>query len=86
MSIKEDKHMKFLTNVREGQNIVPLKFMYNDPMYGDDCLSVVYKDVDTGKKYIENIVKPCYELYIVKPERRNDKDVSGRYIHENRRL
>lgn len=76
--------MKFLNNIREDQNIVPLKIMYNDNYNGqnNDMISIVYKDIDTGQKHVENIENPVYELYIVKPEFRNEANVSGRYIHD----
>lgn len=74
--------MKFLTNIREGQHIAPLKIMYDNQYNGDDILSIVYKDIDTGKKYVENIERPMYELYIVKPEYRNDQYISDKFMHE----
>ena len=35
-----------------------------------DCLSIVYKDCDTGLKYVEELVDPDYEYYIANPDAR----------------
>ena len=37
-----------------------------------DCLSIVYKDCDTGLKYVEEIIDPDYEYYMVQPQFRTD--------------
>ena len=73
--------MKFLKNVRDDQRIVPLKLMYDDNYNQDDILSIVYKDIDTGQHFVENIEKPVIEIYITKPEFR-DVEVSGKYMHD----
>ena len=60
-------------------NIVPLKIIYDRDYNKGDIISVVYKDVDTGKKYVENIPDPIYEMYIIKPEYRNNKEFNAPY-------
>lgn len=65
--------MKFLKNVDPAVNhIMLLNIMYfNERNFDqDDVLSIVYKDMDTGEKFVENINKPKIEVYIVKPEYR----------------
>ena len=51
-----------------------LKTYYDKGSYDvntpDDVLDIVYKDMDTGKKYVETIRNPKIEIYIVKPEYR----------------
>ena len=81
--------MKVLKSYKEGMNIVPLKVMYDDEYKTEKAssiISVVYKDVDTGKKYVENIEDPEYELYIIKPEYRNNTDLNSTfactYMHD----
>ena len=73
--------MKFLKDVRDNQRIVPLKFMYDDNYNQDDILSIVYKDIDTGQHFVENIEKPMIEIYITKPEFRGT-EISDKYMHD----
>ena len=73
--------MKFLKDVRDNQRIVPLKFMYDDNYNQDDILSIVYKDIDTGQHFVENIEKPVIEIYITKPEFRGT-EISDKYMHD----
>ena len=66
--------MKFLKGVDpEVNHVMLLNILYfNERDYEqDDVLSIVYKDIDTGEKFVENIVKPEIEVYIVKEEYRN---------------
>jgi len=67
--------MKFLPNNMEGKNLMPIHVYYTRGSYNDfsqpDILDFVYKDLDTGKKYVETIENPYYEIWIVKPEYRN---------------
>lgn len=78
--------MKVLKTYKPGMNIVPLKVVYDNEYNNGDIISVVYKDVDTGKKYVENIENPMYEMYIVKPEYRNDPNFNAKfcssYMHD----
>ena len=63
--------MRFLKGVDpEVNNVMLLNILYfNERNYAeDDVLSIVYKDMDTGEKYIENIVRPEIDVYIVKEE------------------
>ena len=66
--------MKFLPANMEGKNLMPIHVYYSRGTYDGsvpDILDFVYKDLDTGKKYVESIVNPYYEVWIVKPEYRN---------------
>ena len=73
--------MKFLKDVRDNQRIVPLKFMYDDNYNQDDILSIVYKDIDTGQHFVENIEKPVIEIYITKPEF-GGTEICEKYMHD----
>lgn len=73
--------MKFLKDVRDDQRIAPLKFMYDDNYNQDDILSIVYKDIDTGQHFVENIEKPVIEIYITKPEYRGT-EVTDKFMHD----
>jgi hypothetical protein len=42
----------------------------NDFTTPDDTLDIVYKDIDTGKIYVETLNNPKIEIYVVKPEYR----------------
>jgi len=67
--------MKFLPRALDSSNLMILKTYYNsgtkDFSTPDDVLDIVYKDLDTGKIYVESIPNPKIEIYIVKPEKRN---------------
>lgn len=66
--------MKFLPQNMEGKNLMPIHVYYYRGTYdgsSPDVLDFVYKDLDTGKKYVESIQNPVYEVWIVKPEYRN---------------
>ena len=78
--------MKVLKSYKEGMNIVPLKVVYSTEYNKKDIMAIVYKDVDTGKKYVENIEEPVYEMYIVKEQYRNNPDLNAKfssaYMHD----
>lgn len=78
--------MKVLKSYKEGMNIVPLKVIYDNNYNNVDIMSIVYKDVDTGKKYVENIEEPVYEMYVIKPEYRGNSDITSKfsnaYMHD----
>ena len=65
--------MKFLTGIDENSNIMLLNILYfNERNFEkDDVLSIVFKDIDTGAKMVQNIRKPCIEVFVVKPEYRD---------------
>ena len=66
--------MKFLSENMEGRELMPIHVYYTRGDYkceDDDILDFVYKDLETGKKYVETIRHPYYEVWIVKPEFRN---------------
>lgn len=65
--------MKFLSNIEETQNVMPLNITYEKgntykPELKDDYIDILYKDMDTGKKYVETIIHPNIEIWITKPE------------------
>ena len=64
--------MKFLSKTLDGSNLMALNVYYSsgtrDYTTPDDVLDFIYKDMDTGKKYVETIHNPKVEVYIVKPE------------------
>ena len=78
--------MKVLKSYEPGMCVVPLKVIYDRNYDNGDIISIVYKDVKTGKKYVENIPDPTYELYIIKPEYRNNRDINAKfscsYMHD----
>ena len=70
-----NKNMKFLPVTLDNSNLMLLNTYYhpgtNDYTTLDDTLDIIYKDMDTGKKYVETIHGPKIEIYITKPEYRN---------------
>ena len=66
--------MKFLSRALDNSNLMLIKTYYNpgskDYNEPDDVLDIIYKDIDTGKKYVETIPNPKVEIYILKPEYR----------------
>lgn len=67
--------MKFLSKGLESSRLMILNTYYDegtrDYTTPDDVLDIIYKDMDTGKKYVETIHSPKFEVYIAKPEFRN---------------
>lgn len=66
--------MKFLDGIFDNKNIMPLNIYYDRGSYGsknDDIIDIIYKDMDTGKKHVQTIKNPKYEVWITKPEHRN---------------
>ena len=74
--------MKFLKNVNETTNVMPLNFIYHDTrnFMEDDAIDIVYKNIDTNEIIVETIEKPEIEVWIVKPEFRNRFNTSRDYI------
>lgn len=74
--------MKFLPLEMVTSNIIPLNFIYdrgND--FGDDKLTIIFKDNDSGMKSSYTIKKPVIEAYFVKPEYRTfDNDLSHHWF------
>lgn len=66
--------MKFLSKALESANIMILNTYYDngtrDFSTPDDVLDIIYKDMDTGKKYVETIHNPKFQVWITKPEYR----------------
>lgn len=65
--------MKFLPENMDGKNLMILNTYYDRGNWGkpDDVLDIIYKDIDTKRKYVYTAVNPIVEIYIVKPEYRN---------------
>lgn len=66
--------MKFLDGIFDNKNIMPLNIYYDRGSYGsndDDVLDIIYKDMDTGRKHVQTIKNPKYEVWVVKPEYRD---------------
>lgn len=67
-----------LKDVPEGANVLILNVQYvrskklPDGGYSDDCLYIVYRDLDTGKKRLQIIKNPKTDIYVTKPEYMND--------------
>ena len=67
--------MKFLSRALDNSNLMILRTYYSggtrDYVTPDDVLDIIYKDMDTGKKYVETIVNPKIEIYVAKPQCRD---------------
>jgi len=65
-------NLKFLDGVFDNKNIMPLNIYYTRGEYNEeDYIDIIYKDMDTGKKYVQTISNPKIEVWITKPEFRN---------------
>lgn len=56
------------------EDLMLINILYNKPSKVNnftDSIDVIYKDLSTGKKYLEHIINPPMEIYITKPEYRN---------------
>ncbi len=63
--------MKFLPREKVSPNIIPLNFIYNrGDNFGEDVLTIIFKDNKSGIKSVHSIKNPKIEIYIVKPEYR----------------
>lgn len=66
--------MKFLRGITSKEShLMLLNIMYFDDhdYKKSDVLTIIFKDIDTGKKYVENITDPEIDIWIVKPEFRD---------------
>lgn len=67
--------MKFLPRALDNSNLMMLRTYYDsgskDYSTPDDVLDFVYKDIDTGKIYVESIYNPKIEIWIVKSQYRD---------------
>lgn len=74
--------MKFLPQELVTSSIIPLNFIYdrgND--FGEDKLTIIFKDNDSGMKSSYTIKQPVIEAYFVKPEYRTfDNDLSHHWF------
>ena len=53
---------------------MPLNIYYNGGDYtkqNDDWIDIIFKDMDTGRKFVKTIVNPDIEIWVVKPEYRD---------------
>lgn len=67
--------MKFLSKSLGNSNLMMLNVLYDKGSQDytlDDRLDFIYKDIDTGKTYVETIHSPLIEIYVAKPEHRVD--------------
>ena len=79
--------MRFLGNEAEGRSIMPLNFIYSNPKNEPDTLMILYKDIDTGEKFVKNIQNPEIIVYVVKEQYRGNSpgdplNVEGTYNHD----
>lgn len=76
--------MKFLGPQADSMDLMILNIIYYEGEKGqkDDVLYVVYKDINTRKKYVETIHNPKVEVYIVRKEYRNFNYFKD-YIHKD---
>ena len=67
--------MKFLNDTFNRKDIMPLNIYYNRGSHNwavpDDVIDIIFKDMETGSKYVETITNPIIEIWVVKPEFRN---------------
>lgn len=70
--------MKFLPPEMVTPAIIPLNFIYDrGTEFGQDTLTIIFKDNDSGMKSSYTIKQPVIEAYFVKPEYRTfDNDLS----------
>lgn len=70
--------MKFLPPEMVTPNIIPLNFIYDrGTNYGEDTLTIIFKDNISGMKSVHTIHQPVIEAYFVRPEYRTfDSDKS----------
>lgn len=73
--IKGGQKMRFLSKALDKSNLMMINVYYDKgsrDSTNDDRLDFVYKDIDTGKTYVETIYNPMIEVYVAKPEYRVD--------------
>lgn len=78
--------MKFLPPEMVTPNIIPLNFIYDrGTEYGQDSLTIIFKDNVSGLKSVYTINQPVIEAYFVKPEYRTfDNDKSHHWYPMNK--
>lgn len=62
--------MRFLGIEAENRDIMPLNFIYKSEYKKPDYLMIVWKDINTGEKFVTNIENPEIYIYIVKEQYR----------------
>ena len=75
-------HMKFLPPELVTPNIIPLNFIYDKGKdFGDDTLTIIFKDNISNQKSSYTIKQPVIEAYFVKPEYRTfDNELSHHWF------
>lgn len=66
--------MKFLNENVDKTNIMLLDMIYHPPRKDNDrndCLDIIYKEIDSGEKHLKSIENPKIEIYFTKEEYRN---------------
>lgn len=72
--------MRFLPEERVTPNIIPLNFIYDrGEGFGNDSLTIIFKDNETNMKDFVVLKQPQIEIYIVKPEFREGMTGQSRH-------
>jgi len=75
-----------LQGIEAGADVLILNVQYlrarkkEDGSYTPDYLHVVYRDNTTGKKHLQIITNPTTDIYVVKPEHRDDFRTPREYV------
>lgn len=77
--------MRFLGIEAEGRNIMPLNFIYKNDYNETDYLMIVYKDIDTGEKFVKNIPNPEIDVYVVKEQYRGKEPTEAEPLNKSER-
>ena len=77
--------MRFLGIEAEGRNIMPINFIYKNVYKETDYLMIVYKDIDTGEKFVKNIENPEIYVYIVKEQYRGKEPTAENPFNKSAR-
>lgn len=67
-----------INGYNEGANITLLNVLYNRGDYKSDiadAISIVYKDLDTGRKGVQVIENPEFKYYLLKPEAKDSLEL-----------
>ena len=77
--------MRFLGIEAEGRNIMPINFIYKNVYKETDYLMIVYKDIDTGEKFVKNIENPEIYVHIVKEQYRGKEPTAENPFNKSAR-
>lgn len=57
---------------KKNSMLIDIKYLRQNKRTGEpDCLYVIWKDLDTGAKYLQTVTEPKMDIYFEKPEFRN---------------